>query len=65
MGKWHKGRIRRFFREGKKKVDLQLKQLADSGRPLDISPVSYTHLDVYKRQAGYGDTDEPIAVKGT
>ena len=37
MGKWHKGRIRRFFREGKKKVDLQLKQLADSGRPLDIS----------------------------
>ena len=36
MGKWHKGRIRRFFREGKKQVDLQLKQLADSGRPLDI-----------------------------
>ena len=37
MGKWHKGRIRGFFRDGKRKVDLQLKQLADSGRPLDIS----------------------------
>ena len=37
MGKWHKGRIRSFFRDGKRKVDLQLKQLADSGRPLDIS----------------------------
>ena len=37
MGKWHKGRIRGFFRDGKRQVDLQLTQLADSGRPLDIS----------------------------
>ena len=37
MGKWHKGRIRGFFRDGKRKVDLQLKQLADSGRPLDMA----------------------------
>ena len=36
MVKWRRGRIIRFFKEGKKKVDLQLKQLADSGRPLDI-----------------------------
>ena len=32
-----KGASEGFFRDGKRKVDLQLKQLADSGRPLDIS----------------------------
>ena len=34
------------------------KRLADTTTPVSIYPVSYTHLDVYKRQYQYSEKDE-------